>query len=247
MQDNRPRTSACFDWFVPPSGAYRNYIRGLRLGHIFGHQRTPSVSLATSCADKSFIGLTCPPAGLMVFCNSARRESTAAPGCHLSNIAPATPKPKSSEITPSNDGCAPINRLTGVPVNRSPFEHQPQRSKPGPLMESKPQIARLVTEGFRSFKSLIQSLESHPDSPPQYRPLVSSYSMRYKLWVASLGAHRPSGTRSLEYKLRDASGIRDNVISLLQDLGAAITQGASLCEPQQPNLCLIEVELIFAD
>lgn len=41
---------------------------------------------------------------------------------------------------------------------------------------------------------------------------------RLKIWSANIGAHE-SGTSYLEYKLRDASNIRRNVLELLHDLG----------------------------
>lgn len=102
-------------------------------------------------------------------------------------------------------------------------------------MESKAEISQQVSQGFLSFKFLIQSLEDDPNSPTQYRSLLSSHLMRYKLWVASLGAHRSSGTSSLEHKLRDASGIRNNVISLLQDLCRLLNEGTDPMKPLFPS------------
>ncbi|OAA67690.1 BAG domain protein [Akanthomyces lecanii RCEF 1005] len=40
---------------------------------------------------------------------------------------------------------------------------------------------------------------------------------RFKVWTANIGGHQ-TGTSSLEYKLRDASNIRRNVLELLHDL-----------------------------
>ncbi len=47
---------------------------------------------------------------------------------------------------------------------------------------------------------------------------LSHQRNRFKIWSANIGAHQ-SGTSSLEYKLRDASNIRRNVLELLHDLG----------------------------
>lgn len=40
---------------------------------------------------------------------------------------------------------------------------------------------------------------------------------RFRIWSGNIGAHR-GGRSSLDYRLRDASHIRQRVISLLQDL-----------------------------
>jgi hypothetical protein len=83
------------------------------------------------------------------------------------------------------------------------------------------QIPTLVTRGFSSLKTLLGTLE---DSPAECWA-AASHLARLKLWAANLGAHRPSGTRSLEYRLRDASSIRNHIVSLLQDLCEAIDEG----------------------
>ncbi|KAI0869690.1 hypothetical protein GGS24DRAFT_511705 [Hypoxylon argillaceum] len=48
-----------------------------------------------------------------------------------------------------------------------------------------------------------------------------------ELWVGSLGAHREAGRRSLDYRLRDASTIREHVIKLLTQLEEAIRDASS--------------------
>lgn len=45
---------------------------------------------------------------------------------------------------------------------------------------------------------------------------------RFKIWMGNLGAQRASGTRSLEYRLRDSQNLRKRVISLLNDLYAEL-------------------------
>ncbi|KAK3948959.1 hypothetical protein QBC32DRAFT_201193, partial [Pseudoneurospora amorphoporcata] len=67
------------------------------------------------------------------------------------------------------------------------------------------------------------------------RSLVSSLLTRFKLWAGNLGAHRASGTRSLEYKLRDASMLRDHIVSLLQDLCTSIDEGDTLGNDNEPD------------
>ncbi|RSL91798.1 hypothetical protein CEP51_000020 [Fusarium floridanum] len=86
---------------------------------------------------------------------------------------------------------------------------------------SEPQIAALVARSLTSFKALTSTLQDDHSRASQ----ASSCLARFKLWAGNLGAHRPSGSRSLEYRLRDASNIRKLVISLLQDLCSSIEQG----------------------
>ncbi|RSL44826.1 hypothetical protein CEP53_011039 [Fusarium sp. AF-6] len=86
---------------------------------------------------------------------------------------------------------------------------------------SEPKIAALVARSLTSFKTLTSTLQDDHSRASQ----ASSCLARFKLWAGNLGAHRPSGSRSLEYRLRDASNVRKLVISLLQDLCSSIEQG----------------------
>ncbi|KAK3948957.1 hypothetical protein QBC32DRAFT_45471 [Pseudoneurospora amorphoporcata] len=83
-------------------------------------------------------------------------------------------------------------------------------------------ISSIVSQGIKALKRLVEELEDDIDTHANSHSLASSYLSRFKLWVGSLGAHRPSGTRSLEHKLRDASLIRDHIVSLLRDLCGSI-------------------------
>ncbi|KAF9770811.1 hypothetical protein IL306_011581 [Fusarium sp. DS 682] len=62
-------------------------------------------------------------------------------------------------------------------------------------------IAPLVARSLSSFKTLISTLQRDPAQVSQ----VDTYLARFKLWAGNLGAHRKSGSGSLEYRLRDAS------------------------------------------
>lgn len=86
---------------------------------------------------------------------------------------------------------------------------------------SEPQIAALVARCLTSFKALTSALQDDYTRASQ----ASSCLARFKLWAGNIGAHRSSGSRSLEYRLRDASNIRKLVISLLQDLCSSIEEG----------------------
>jgi hypothetical protein len=89
------------------------------------------------------------------------------------------------------------------------------------------QIPTLVARGFSSLKTLLSLLEDNPAECSA----AASHLARLKLWAANLGAHRPSGTRSLEYRLRDASSIRNHVVSLLQDLCEGVDEGLLIGQP----------------
>lgn len=47
---------------------------------------------------------------------------------------------------------------------------------------------------------------------------------RFKVWAGNIGAHR-KGSSSLDYRLRDASHLRNQAISLLGDLEEALVDG----------------------
>lgn len=91
--------------------------------------------------------------------------------------------------------------------------HSGERSRPMP--QSNEKIHDLVATNLDGLGRLCSVLESQ-DQPSQ--SLVQTYLAKFKLWVGSLGAHRTSGSRSLEYRLRDASSIRKHLISLLKEL-----------------------------
>ena len=86
-------------------------------------------------------------------------------------------------------------------------------------------ISSLVSQSIKALKRLAEELEDDIGTHAHSHSLVSSYLSRFKLWAGSLGAHRPSGAKSLEYKLRDASSIRNHIVSLLRDLCASIDHG----------------------
>ncbi|KAI8651414.1 C2H2-type domain-containing protein [Fusarium keratoplasticum] len=106
---------------------------------------------------------------------------------------------------------------------------------------SEPQIAALVARSLTSFKALTSTLQDDHTRASQ----SSSCLARFKLWAGNLGAHRPSGSRSLEYRLRDASNIRKLVISLLQDLCTLVANGGSI--PDTVSESHDEVEDDLAD
>ncbi|KAK5988292.1 hypothetical protein PT974_12436 [Cladobotryum mycophilum] len=87
------------------------------------------------------------------------------------------------------------------------------------LAESR--IAPLVIRSISLFKVLTTALGDNETRSSS----VTSHLARFKLWSGSLGAHHQSGGRSLEYRLRDASFIRNHVVSLLTDLCKSLDGG----------------------
>ncbi|KAH6616215.1 hypothetical protein B0J18DRAFT_373659, partial [Chaetomium sp. MPI-SDFR-AT-0129] len=87
--------------------------------------------------------------------------------------------------------------------------------------ESQPPIATIVSYALSSFEALLSAL----DDTLAERAAAVSHLARFKLWAGSLGAHRPSGSRSLAYRLRDASTIKNHVVSLLQGLFESVDEG----------------------
>lgn len=77
------------------------------------------------------------------------------------------------------------------------------------------QIPLLVAKGLEALQHLLTVLVTFKFSEAA---IAESYLARFKIWVGSFGAHRATGTRSLEYRLRDASSIRGHIASLLEDL-----------------------------
>ncbi|KAL7789571.1 hypothetical protein V8C43DRAFT_97014 [Trichoderma afarasin] len=87
-----------------------------------------------------------------------------------------------------------------------------------------PKIAPLVNRCLALFETFSDSLSSSQAECS----ITRSHLARFRLWAGSLGAHRSSGGRSLEYRLRDSSFVRNHIISLLQELVSSIGEGIQL-------------------
>jgi hypothetical protein len=55
---------------------------------------------------------------------------------------------------------------------------------------------------------------------------------RFKVWSGNIGAHK-TGMSSLDYRLRDASHIKSQVINLLKDLGQLVEDASAIARGQQ--------------
>ncbi|PTB56173.1 hypothetical protein M431DRAFT_481612 [Trichoderma harzianum CBS 226.95] len=94
-----------------------------------------------------------------------------------------------------------------------------------------PKIAPLVNRCLALFETFSESLSSSQAECSTTR----SHLARFRLWAGSLGAHRSSGGRSLEYRLRDSSFVRNHIISLLQELVSSIDEGIELANTESDD------------
>ncbi|OAA58663.1 Homeodomain-like protein [Cordyceps fumosorosea ARSEF 2679] len=118
------------------------------------------------------------------------------------------------------------------------------QTEPGQmLLESR--FAVLVNRGLALFKSLVAGLSDDAVNRSQ----AVSHAAKFKLWAGSLGAHRSFGSRSLEYRLRDASFIRNHILSVLQDLSISLITGGSAppVSGEAPDTTLEELAEYFLD
>ncbi|KAK3345889.1 hypothetical protein B0T25DRAFT_462035 [Lasiosphaeria hispida] len=63
-------------------------------------------------------------------------------------------------------------------------------------------------------------------------PRVNDELARLKVWAGNIGAHR-SGRSSLDYRLRDASHLRDQVVRLLEDISESLQDANSICRGER--------------
>jgi len=91
--------------------------------------------------------------------------------------------------------------------------------------QNNPRISTLVAQCLSSFNTIVSALGDHPTQGSTAVGNAASHQARFKLWAGNLGAHRISGTRSLEYRLRDASSLRNHIMALLQDLCDSLEEG----------------------
>lgn len=83
-------------------------------------------------------------------------------------------------------------------------------------------LSDLVSRGLAGFRSLEDVVEAHV---PASARAVRAHLARFKLWAGSLGAHRPYGHRSLEFRLSGALIIRNHVVTLLGDVCKHLKEG----------------------
>lgn len=85
-------------------------------------------------------------------------------------------------------------------------------------METTPSIFVKAHDCFTVFRSLFEALNKV--DPAGAQPTMTAWRDevgRFRIWASNIGAHQ-KGQSSLDYRLRDASHIRDQINQLLQDL-----------------------------
>jgi hypothetical protein len=83
-------------------------------------------------------------------------------------------------------------------------------------MESISEGVSACLDGFKKLSVLDTECSSLQKIRDEYH--------RFKVWEGNIGAHR-RGRRSMEYRLRDASHIRRQVMNLLEDLEESLSSG----------------------
>lgn len=97
-------------------------------------------------------------------------------------------------------------------------------------------IRDYVLECLRGFKALRDALRGQEGSTsnanlPDLKVValdpsqVQSEETRFKVWCGNIGAHQIGTRSSLEYRLRDASHIRKQVVKILTSLSASLVDG----------------------
>lgn len=89
----------------------------------------------------------------------------------------------------------------------------------------RPVIAPKVHECVRRFSALL------PDSDRIARPALVDQLGRLKIWAGNIGAFQELPLQSsLDYRLREAPKIVDQVIELLNDLNETLQEGIAISQ-----------------
>lgn len=92
------------------------------------------------------------------------------------------------------------------------------------------QVVRLCLSAFRSLLALQDGGLEDEDGTQVVR-LQDDFA-RFKVWAGNIGAHR-TGRGSLEYRLRDASHIRIEVLRLLEELSELLDDGRAILKGER--------------
>jgi hypothetical protein len=95
-------------------------------------------------------------------------------------------------------------------------------------------IASHVQDCLNGFHDACNNLsKAKPNIRSKLLPGTIQESLgRFRLWVGNIGAHR-RGRSSLDYKLREASHIRDRVLELLQSLKSVLQEALEIITEQR--------------
>lgn len=95
-------------------------------------------------------------------------------------------------------------------------------------MKQSEQIPSLAHTSLSGLESLTRMIGNTLPASAAETSNAGSHLAKLKLWSGSVGAHHISGARSLEYRLGDASFIRQTFVSLLEHLNGYIKEGKTL-------------------
>lgn len=92
-----------------------------------------------------------------------------------------------------------------------------------------PTIVELCEDCFKSFSRLYEVLESEEadNASRMHLASITDEIGRFNIWAGNVGAHQ-HGRSSLDYRLRDASQIREEFVKVLQYLRETLEDGKGL-------------------
>ncbi|KAF4462727.1 hypothetical protein FALBO_10465 [Fusarium albosuccineum] len=108
-------------------------------------------------------------------------------------------------------------------------------------------IANSVRRCHGSFRKLaLSNLPSSDASYPSSLMVIAEEEARFKVWSGNIGAHN-SGRRSLQYRLRDASHLQKQVLTLLADLSELLEDALAILTGERVPWDQLEDEATLAD
>ncbi|KAK5656704.1 hypothetical protein OQA88_4251 [Cercophora sp. LCS_1] len=88
-------------------------------------------------------------------------------------------------------------------------------------------IASRAARALASFRRLIEPAPELHFSEPWIQRRLQDENTKFRVWSGSIGAHR-TGTGSLDFRLRDASHIREQVKDLLDEICVLLGRAAAI-------------------
>ncbi|KAL6353696.1 hypothetical protein LRP88_13009 [Fusarium phalaenopsidis] len=97
-------------------------------------------------------------------------------------------------------------------------------------------IAGNVQTVLESFRNLAGSINNQADSTNlhTFLPVFDNEITRFKMWAGNLAAHQ-SGPASLDYRLREAPHLQEQVIYLLKDISESLQDVLALVSHEPPS------------
>ncbi|KAK3291886.1 uncharacterized protein B0H64DRAFT_408339 [Chaetomium fimeti] len=93
-------------------------------------------------------------------------------------------------------------------------------------------IAVHVSRSLAAFRGLFEPTRVLNFPEPWIQRKIQDEQTKFKVWAGNIGAHK-TGTGSLDYRLRDASPIKDQVIELLGELCDLLSQAIAIASGEK--------------